>query len=129
MLDGGEKLIGFSNNDRFGEQYDVYLFDIDTETVIKKTNIRTNFQAGLGPATYQQDGIIIPTYNDSSGLQVNYFHTTGEVEELAQGTINIPSAWSSSVYSWRGRLIVSWESPMYTMRNPHQSRFIKLMYS
>ncbi|KWX80241.1 hypothetical protein AMQ84_04475 [Paenibacillus riograndensis] len=111
MLDGGKKLIGFSNDDRFGEQYDVYLFDTGTETIIKKTAIRTNFQSGLGPAAYQQDGIIIPTYDDTLGLQLNYFHSTGGVEELAQGTMHIPSAWSSSIYSWRGRLIVAGESP------------------
>ncbi|WP_042347961.1 hypothetical protein [Bacillus massiliigorillae] len=111
MLDEGKKLIGFSNDDRFREQYDVYLFDTDTETIINKNTVHTNFQAGLGPATYQQDGIIVPTYDDSHGLQLNYFHSTGKFEELAQGTIEIPSAWSSKVNSWRGRLIVAWESP------------------
>lgn len=111
MLDGGKQLIGFSKDDTFAEQYDVYLFDTDTETAIKKTTVRTDFQGGLGPATYHKDGIIVPTYNDSSGLQVNYFHSTGEVEELAQGTINMETFWTSSVYSWRGRLIAAWESP------------------
>lgn len=111
LLDEGKKLIGFSNGDRFQEKYEVYLFDTDTETVMNKTTIPTNFQAELGPATYQNNGIIVPTYDDSRGLQVNYFHATGEVEELAQGTITIPSSWSSSVHSWRGRLIAAWESP------------------
>ena len=111
MLDDGKKLIGFANDDRFGKQYDVYLFDTDTENIITKTTVHTNFIAGLGPATYQQDGIIVPTYDDSYGLQLNYFHSTGEVEELAQGTIEIPSAWRQSVKSWRGRLVVAWESP------------------
>ncbi|MHA6528836.1 hypothetical protein [Paenibacillus sp. BAC0078] len=111
MLDEGKKLIGFSNDDRFGEQYQVYLFDTNTETIIKETTIRTNFQSGLGPAAYQQDGIIIPTYDDTLGLQMNYFHSTGEVEELAQGTMHLPPSWSSNVYSWRGRLIVAGESP------------------
>ncbi|GKV54467.1 hypothetical protein NCCP2222_04140 [Sporosarcina sp. NCCP-2222] len=111
MLDEGKKLIGFSNDDRFREQYDVYLFDTATETVINKTTVQTDFIAGLGPATYQKDGIVVPTYDDSRGLQINYFQPTGEVEELAQSTIEIPSAWSSNVYSWRGRLIVAWESP------------------
>lgn len=111
MLEEGKKLIGFSKDDQFSEQYDVYLFDTNTENTISKTTVHTNFQDGLGPATYQQDGIIVPTYDDSYGLQLNYFHPTGEVEELAQGTIEIPSAWSQSVKSWRGRLIVAWESP------------------
>jgi len=111
MLDEGKKLIGFSKDDQFAEQYDVYLFDTDKETLINKTTVHTNFQGDLGPAIYEQDGIIVPTYDDSRGLQINYIHSTGEVEELAQGTIEIPSAWSQRVNSWRGRLIVAWESP------------------
>ncbi|MNO48388.1 hypothetical protein D3C76_387220 [compost metagenome] len=106
MLDGGKKLIGLAKHP-VGEQYDVYLFDTDKENIIKDTTVHTNFQAGLGPATYQQDGIIIPTYDDSYGLQINYFHPTGKVEELAQGTMHLPASWRSNVYSWRGRLIVA----------------------
>ncbi|WP_068784239.1 hypothetical protein [Paenibacillus phocaensis] len=111
LLDEGKKLIGFSNGDRFQEKYEVYLMDTDTETVVNKTTVPTDFQAELGPAAYQNNGILVPTYDDSRGLQVNYFHATGEVEELAQGTIHIPSSWRSSVYSWRGRLLAAWESP------------------
>lgn len=110
MLDEGKKLIGLAKHP-VGEQYDVYLFDPDKENLITDTTIHTNFQAGLGPATYQQDGIIIPTYDDSYGLQINYFHSTGKVEELAQGTMHLPPSWSSNVYAWRGRLIVAGESP------------------
>lgn len=106
MLDGGKKLIGLAKHP-VGEQYDVYLFDTDKENIIKDTTVHTNFQAGLGPATYQQDGIIIPTYDDSYGLQINYFHPTGKIEELAQGTMHLPASWRSNVYSWRGRLIVA----------------------
>lgn len=111
MLDEGKKLIGFANDDQYSQQYDVYLFDTDTENIISKNTVHTDYQGGLGPATYQKDGIIIPTYDDSRGLQVNNFHATGEVKELAQGTIDISSAWLSSVYSWRGRLIAAWKSP------------------
>ncbi|MEF3354120.1 hypothetical protein PV403_13090 [Paenibacillus sp. GYB006] len=109
MLDEGKKLIGLAKHP-VGEQYDVYLFDTDKENIMKDTTVHTNFQAGLGPATYQQDGIIIPTYDDSHGLQINYFHSTGKVEELAQDTIHLSSSWSSNVYSWRSRLIVAGES-------------------
>lgn len=110
MLDEGKKLLGLSKHP-VGEQYDVYLFDSNTENIIKETTVHTNFQAGLGPAAYQQDGIIIPTYDDSHGLQLNYFHPTGEVEELAQGLMHLPASWRSNVYSWRGRLIVAGGSP------------------
>lgn len=109
MLDGGKKLIGLAKHP-VGEQYDVYLFDTDKENIMKDTTVHTNFQAGLGPATYSQDGIIIPTYDDSHGLQINYFHSTGKVEELAQDTMHLPASWRSNVYSWRGRLIVAGES-------------------
>ncbi|WIV17274.1 hypothetical protein QPK24_12495 [Paenibacillus polygoni] len=109
MLDEGKKLIGLAKHP-VGEQYDVYLFDTDKENIMKDTTVHTNFQAGLGPATYSQDGIIIPTYDDSHGLQINYFHSTGKVEELAQDTMHLPASWRSNVYSWRGRLIVAGES-------------------
>lgn len=110
MLDEGKKLIGLAKHP-VGEQYDVYFFDTDKETVITDTTVHTNFIGGLGPATYQQDGIIIPSYDDSHGLQINYFHTTGKTEELAQGTLHLSSSWSSNMYSWRGRLIISGETP------------------
>ncbi len=110
MLDGGKQLIGLAKHP-VGEQYDVYFFNTDKETLIGDTTVHTDFIAGLGPAAYQQDGIIIPTYDDSYGLQINYFHSTGMVEELAQGTMHLKSSWSSNVYSWRGRLIVAGETP------------------
>lgn len=113
MLDGGKKLIGLAKHP-VGEQYDVYLFDTDKETVIKDTTILTDFSGGLGPATYHQDGIIISTYDDSRGLQINYFHSTGKVEELAQGTMELSGSWKSDVYSWRGRLIVAGDTPFDT---------------
>lgn len=106
MMDGGKKLLGLAKHP-VGEQYDVYFLDTDKETVIKDTTVHTNFMAGLGPATYTQEGIIIPTYDDSYGLQINYFHSTGKVEELAQGTMELSASWNSDVYSWRGRLIVA----------------------
>lgn len=109
MFDEGKKVIGLAKHPA-GEQYDVYLFDTAKENIIKDTTVHTNFQAGLGPATYSQDGIIIPTYDDSHGLQINYFHSTGKVEELAQDTMHLQALWSSNVYSWRGRLIVAGES-------------------
>lgn len=112
MLDGGKKLIGLAKHP--GEQYDVYLFDTDRGNIIKDTTVHTNFIAGLGPATYSQDGIIIPTYDDSYGLQINYFHSTGKVEELAQGTMELSASWNSDVYSWRGRLIVAGKTPSDT---------------
>lgn len=109
IFDEGKKLIGLAKHP-VGEQYDVYLFDTAKENIIKDTTVHTNFQAGLGPATYSQDGIIIPTYDDSYGLQLNYFHSTGKVEELAQNMMHLSGSWSSNVYSWRGRLIVAGES-------------------
>lgn len=113
MMDGGKKLIGLAKHP-VGEQYDVYLFDTDKENIIKDTTVHTDFIGGLGPATYQQDGIIIPTYDDSRGLQINYFHSTGKVEELALGTMELSGSWNSDVYSWRGRLIVAGETPYDT---------------
>ncbi|MFC7677444.1 hypothetical protein [Paenibacillus sp. GCM10028914] len=110
MLDEGKQLIGLAKHP-VGEQYDVYLFDTNKETVIKDTTVHTGFIGGLGPATYSRDGIIIPTYDDSYGLQINYFHSTGKVEELAQGTMELSGSWSSDVYSWRGRLIVAGKTP------------------
>jgi len=106
MMDGGKKLLGLAKHP-VGEQYDVYFFDNEKETVIKDTTVHTNFMAGLGPATYTQKGIIIPTYDDSHGLQINHIHSTGFVEELAQGTMELSGSWMSDVYSWRGRLIVA----------------------
>ena len=113
MMDEGKQLVGLAKHP-VGEQYDVYLFDTDKETVIKDTTVHTDFSGGLGPATYQQDGIIIPTYDDSHGLQINYIHSTGKVEELALGTMELSASWTSSVYSWRGRLIVAGETPYDT---------------
>ncbi|WP_229106721.1 hypothetical protein [Paenibacillus sp. 1001270B_150601_E10] len=107
-LDDGKKMIGLSDVIQ-GAYSQAYLFDSATGTPLKEIEIRSNVHGMLDAALYQQGGVIIPTYDDSLGLQLNYFQPSGEVEELAQGTLPIPSHLTSGIYSWRGKLIITGE--------------------
>lgn len=108
FLDEGRKVVGISDQ-KDGTYYRAHLFDASTGTLLKETTIRSSFYGELGAASYQQGGVIIPTYDDSLGLQLNDFRPSGEMNELAQGTLHVPSM-SSGVYSWRGRLIITGET-------------------
>lgn len=110
FLDEGRKAVGLSD-ERGGTRYRVHLFDAAAGTIIEETKVRSNIHGPLDAASYQQGGVIIPTYDDSLGLQLNFFRPSGEVDELAQGTLQVPGYLSSGVYSWRGRLIITGETP------------------
>ncbi|WP_410768862.1 hypothetical protein [Fontibacillus sp. BL9] len=110
MIDEGKRLVGVSDNND-GGYTTAYLFDAASATFIKKVKLRTNIHGELGAVSYQQNGVIIPAYDDSLGLQLNYFTRSGEMEELAQGSLHIPAFLSSGTYEWRGRLIISGEAP------------------
>lgn len=108
LLDGGKQLLGLSKDETLDQEYDVYLWDTATKAVLAHTVIPTDFQGWLGPTTYQQDGILIPTFNSkASGLQLNLIHPGGTIDELAQGTLPLPSAIGSNLFSWRGRLLTA----------------------
>ncbi|WP_238651946.1 hypothetical protein [Paenibacillus piscarius] len=107
LLDGGKQILGLSKEETFDEKYDVYVWDTATAALIRQTTIPTSFQSEPGPVTYQQDGILIPIYTKTSGLMLNLFRPTGEIEELSQGTLHIPFSLSSNAFSWRGRLIAA----------------------
>ncbi|WP_435920863.1 hypothetical protein [Paenibacillus sp. DYY-L-2] len=109
MLDNGKKVLGLSEENNW-DYYRARVFDTETGTLMKETTIRRNIHGKLDVVSYQQGGVIVPTYDDSSGLQLNYFLPSGENEELAQGTIQDPNYLSTGVYSWRGRLIVTGET-------------------
>ena len=111
LLDGGKQMLGLSKEDTFDEKYDVYVWDTATAALIRQTTIPTSFLSEPGPVTYQQDGILIPTYTKSSELMLNLIRPTGEIEELAQGTLRVPSSWRSNVISWRGRFIAAGNIP------------------
>lgn len=109
MIDEGKRLVGVS--DKIDGGYTTaYLFDATNGTLIKEVKLRTNIHGELGAVSYQQNGVILPTYDDSLGLQLNYFTRSGEMEELAQGKLRIPAFLSSGTYEWRGRLIISGET-------------------
>lgn len=109
MIDEGKRLIGVSDKND-GSYTTAYLFDAANGTFIKEVSLRTNIHGELGAVSYQQNGVIIPTYDDSLGLQLNYFTRSGELEELARGRLRIPAFLSSGTYEWRGRLIISGET-------------------
>ncbi|MNU63182.1 hypothetical protein D3C71_524290 [compost metagenome] len=109
FLDEGRKVVGISDQ-KDGAYYRAHLFDASTGTLLKETTILSSFYGELGAVSYQQGGVIVPTYDSSLGLQLNYFRPSGEMDELAQGTLHVPSFMSSGVYSWRGRLIITGET-------------------
>ncbi|MCA1292678.1 hypothetical protein LBW89_06585 [Paenibacillus sp. alder61] len=106
-LDEGKKAVGVFEKDLGEEQFTARLFDTATGNVLKEFVLDSDFSGELGPAVYQQGGVIIPTYNTSNGLRINFIRPSGEVEELARSTVHIPGGMGSGTYSWRGRLIVS----------------------
>lgn len=109
MIDEGKRVVGVSDKND-GGYTTAYLFDATNGILLKEVKLRTNIHGELGAVSYQQNGVIIPTYDDSLGLQLNYFTRSGEMEELAQGKLRIPAFLSSGTYEWRGRLIISGET-------------------
>lgn len=109
-LDEGNKAVGVFEKDLGEEEFTARLFDTATGNVLKEFVLDSDFSGELGPAVYQQGGVIIPTYNTSNGLRINFIRPSGEVEELARSTVHIPGGMGSGTYSWRGRLIVSGET-------------------
>lgn len=110
LLDEGKKAVGVFEKDLGEEQFTARLFDTATGNELKEFVLDSDFSGNLGPAAYQQGGVIIPTYNSSNGLRINFIRPSGEVEELAQSRVHIPGGMGSGTYSWRGRLIVSGET-------------------
>ncbi|MFD1175875.1 hypothetical protein ACFQ3W_06090 [Paenibacillus puldeungensis] len=106
VMDQGNKVVGLSDKEDDGLKK-AYLFDLETRKLLSKVDIRSNMFGQMKAISYQQDGVIIPTYDESSGLQLNFFKPSGMVEELAQSTLYIPNSLTSGVYSWRGRMIIS----------------------
>lgn len=113
LIDHGKKIVGLSDQEDDGMKK-AYLLDSQSRKVITETNVRSNTFGQMKVISYQQDGVIIPTYDEGSGLQLNFFKPSGMVEELAQSTLYIPSSLTSGVYSWRGRIIISGEAPPTT---------------
>ncbi|NOJ71718.1 hypothetical protein [Paenibacillus alvei] len=108
-LDNGKKMVGLAD-EKLGGYSQAYLFDSATGTPLKEMKVRSNIYGTLDAAVYQHDGVIIPAYDDSFGVQLNYFRPSGEMEELAQGTLPLSSYSSLGLYTWRGRLFITGET-------------------
>ncbi|MCM3782655.1 hypothetical protein M3231_06700 [Neobacillus mesonae] len=108
-LDDGSKLITLSD-DRNGTWVQLQIYDTNTQSLLDEATIRANIHGIISSVSYQDGGIIIPTYDDSLGLQLHHVLDSGDIEELAKGTLQTPSYLTSGVNSWRGRIIVSGET-------------------
>ncbi|MFB5675830.1 hypothetical protein ACE3NQ_09475 [Paenibacillus terreus] len=116
-MDDGRKVAALTD-EQHGMRSRVQMFDAQTGQLLKEETILSNVH-GVLAISYQQDGLVITTYDDNLGLQLNVLHPSGEIEELAMGTLQVPSYLTSGVNSWRGKLIITGEtsgSAMYVAK-------------
>ncbi|MGG4480557.1 hypothetical protein [Paenibacillus illinoisensis] len=107
-LDGGNKIAALTD-ERDGMYLRLHMYEANTGNLIKEQMILANYQGPLAAATYQNNGVIIPTVDSSQSLQLTHVRDRGEVTELARSTLQLDTPWAG-VHAWRGRLIVNGET-------------------
>ncbi|MNJ35678.1 hypothetical protein D3C77_304310 [compost metagenome] len=82
------------------------LFDAKSKQLLKKEVIPSNVHKQV-VAAYQQDKLVISTYDDKQKLQVNMIDPSGAKTTLTQGELLIPTFLSSDMRVWRDTLFVA----------------------
>lgn len=108
-LDEGEEVVVLSKTQDFTWAR-LGVFDAQTGAILKDVMVQAEMQGVIPAVVYQDQGIIIPTYSDGSGLQLNHVSNSGEVKELAQSTLHVPGSLSSNVAAWRGHILITGET-------------------
>lgn len=104
-FDEGRKAVAVSFKE-YRENMQLQLFDAGTGELLKEGEILSNIHGQL-VASYQNGSLVINSHAQSKGLQVNVLDASGNLQELAQSTLDIPTFLGSDMKSWRGRLIIA----------------------
>lgn len=104
-IDEGRKAVAVSFKE-YRENMQLQMFDAGTGELLKEGEILSNIHGQL-VASYQNGSLVINSHAQSRGLQVNVLDASGNLEELAQSRLDIPTFLGSDMKSWRGRLIVT----------------------
>lgn len=104
-FDEGHKAVAVSFKE-YRENMQLQMFDAATGQLLKEGEILSDIHGQL-VASYQNDSLVITSHVQSRGLQVNVLDSSGNLQELAQSRLDIPTFLSSDMKLWRGRLIVN----------------------
>lgn len=104
-FDEGHKAVAVSFKE-YRENMQLQMFDAATGQLLKEGEILSDIHGQL-VASYQNDSLVITSHVQSRGLQVNVLDSSGNLQELAQSRLDIPTFLSSDMKLWRGRLIVA----------------------
>ena len=104
-FDGGHKAVAVSFKE-YRENMQLQLFDAGTGELLKEGEILSNIHGQL-VASYQKGSLVINSHDQGRGLQVNVLDASGNLQELAQSRLDIPTFLSTDMKSWRGRLLVA----------------------
>lgn len=107
FLDRGSRVLAVEEDDDTGLKGELY--DVKTQKLLKQVPLHSNIHRQFA-SSYQNGRLIIATLDDGDQLNIHAIDSEGGVKELAQKTIELSGFLDSSVYSWRGKLIVSGET-------------------
>lgn len=103
-MDEGNKIAVLNE----GEKWDLQLQILDAKSgeVLKNDHISSNVHKQV-VAAYQQDKLILSTYDDELKLQVDMIDRDGTKSTLTQGELRIPTFLANDMRMWRDRLFVA----------------------
>ncbi|WP_018750546.1 hypothetical protein [Paenibacillus sanguinis] len=107
-FDDGQKAVSVSYKE-FRQNMLLQMFDTGSGQILKEAEIISDIHGQL-VASYQKNSLVISSHDQSRGLQVNVLNASGNLQELVQSTLDIPTFLSSDMKPWRGRLIVAGET-------------------
>lgn len=108
FLDRGSRVMSIEEDDDTGLKGELY--DVKTKKLLKEVPLQSNIHRQF--ASFYQDGrLIFITLDDVSRVNVNVVDAEGGVKELAQGTMELSGFLDSSVHLWKGKLIISGQTP------------------
>ncbi len=102
---GGNDLIVLTETNDF-DHLSVSLLDSSSGKLLWEKNIKANVFGILPHVTYQNDSLLLPTYNNDSGLQLNLV-STDKIEELAEGGLLVPDYLTGGLIVWRNQLLIA----------------------
>lgn len=103
-LDEGNKIAVLNEGEDWN--LNLQLFDAKSKELLKEEVIPSNVHKQV-VAAYQQDKLVISTYDDKTKLQVNMIDPSGAKTTLTQGELLIPTFLTNDMRVWRNTLFVA----------------------
>lgn len=123
---GGSNLIVLTEANSF-EHLSVSLLDASSGKLFWEKNIKANVFGLLPHLTYHNDSLLLPTYNNDSGLQLNLV-SEDEIKELTEGGLLVQDYLTGGLEVWRNRLLIAGDTggTEQYFAQAYKGKFLKL---